>query len=44
MKSFLAKSAVVAAAAVISLPGVATAWGDENNNAGHNSNIKDDKM
>ena len=34
MKSLLAKSAVIAAAAVISLPGVAAAWGDENNNAG----------
>ena len=35
MKRLLAKSAAVAAAAVISLPGVAAAWGDENNNAGH---------
>lgn len=34
MKRVLAKAAAVAAAAVISLPGVAAAWGDENNNAG----------
>ncbi len=34
MKRLLAKSAAVAAAAVIGLPGVAAAWGDENNNAG----------
>lgn len=34
MKSLLAKSAVLAAAAVIGLPGVAGAWGDDNHNAG----------
>ncbi len=34
MKRLLAKSTAVAAVAVISLPGVAAAWGDENNNAG----------
>ena len=34
MKSLLAKSAAVAAAAVIGLPGAAAAWGDDNHNAG----------
>ena len=34
MKRVLAKAVVLATAAVISLPGVAAAWGDENNNAG----------
>jgi hypothetical protein len=34
MKRSLARSAAVAAAAVIGLPGVAAAWGDANNNAG----------
>lgn len=34
MKTLLTKAAVIAAAAVIGVPGVAMAWGDENNNAG----------
>lgn len=34
MKRVLAKAVVLATAGVISLPGVAAAWGDENNNAG----------
>lgn len=34
MKSLLGKSAALTVAAVIGLPGVAGAWGDENNNAG----------
>lgn len=34
MKRVLVKAVVLAMAGVISLPGVAAAWGDENNNAG----------
>ena len=34
LKTLLAKSAAVAAVAMLGLPGVAAAWGDENNNAG----------